>query len=70
MMASAPTNQAERPDVIASDAVSVANRIVVTAPGQKFKSIGAGPTKLPALGCAVGEILLTAWAPVLVAMMS
>ena len=70
MMASALTNQAEPPDVIASDAVSVANRIIVTAPGQKFKSIDAGPTKLPALGYAVGDILLTAWTPVLVAMMS
>jgi hypothetical protein len=69
-MASAPTNQAELPDAVASDAVSVANRIVVTAPGQKFKSIGAGPTKLPALGYAVGNILRTAWGPVLVAMMS
>ena len=43
--ASAPTNQAERPDPVTSAAVSVANRIIATAPGHKFKSIGAGPIK-------------------------
>jgi len=42
MIASTPTNQAERPDVVTRDAVSVANSIIATAPGQKFKSIGAG----------------------------
>src|SRR5262249_1994025 len=45
MIAIAPTNQVDRPDVVTSDAVSVANRIIATAPGHKFKSIGAGPIK-------------------------
>jgi hypothetical protein len=43
MIAKAPTNQVERPDVVTNDAVSVANRIIATAPGHRFKAIGAGP---------------------------
>jgi len=45
MIASTPTNQVERPDVVTGEAVSVANRIIATAPGRKFKSMGAGPIK-------------------------
>jgi hypothetical protein len=43
MIAKAPTNQVKRPDVVTNDAVSVANRIIATAPGHRFKAIGAGP---------------------------
>src|SRR5262245_29208036 len=45
MIAIAPTNQVDRPEVVTSEAVSVANRIIATAPGHKFKSIGVGPMK-------------------------
>jgi hypothetical protein len=41
---STPTNQADCPLVVSNDAVSVAMRIMITAPGQNFRSIGVGPS--------------------------
>ena len=40
---STPTNQAERPLFVTSDAVIVAMNTITTAPGQNCRSIGFGP---------------------------
>ena len=40
---STPTNHAERPLLVTSEAVRVAMSIITTAPGQNCRSIGAGP---------------------------
>ena len=39
----APTNQDERPAFVTMDAVMVAMKIMITAPGQNGRLIGAGP---------------------------
>ena len=41
---STPTNHAERPPLVACAAVMVATSTITTAPGQKLRSIGAGPS--------------------------
>ena len=38
-----PTNHADRPLLVTSEAVSAATSIITTAPGQNSKSMGAGP---------------------------
>jgi hypothetical protein len=43
MSTSTPTNHAERPLLVMSDAVSVEMKIIATAPGQNCRSIGIGP---------------------------
>ena len=40
---STPTNHAERPLLVTSDAVMVAISIIATAPGQNCRLIGSGP---------------------------
>ena len=41
---STPTNQADLPELVTSEAVRVAIQIITTAPGQNWRSIGAGPS--------------------------
>ena len=40
-----PTNHVDRPLFVTRTAVSVAMKIITTAPGQNCRSIGAGPMK-------------------------